>query len=165
MLGLKLNIVSKRGPWRISMKTSRSIMVSPMLCIVDTITDQQIQHYNQWIKTHFLQQRQAQFWKLIPKIKTKQISFVLIQHLLPSLCAVLWAWYELSCSSMTRETKPAASVFPLTHNRCEVVISWWSPLLPKISIYATKCESILEKYGIFIHLQSKYCINLSCKRI
>ena len=57
------------------------------------------------------------------------------------------------------------TVFPLTHNRCEVVISWWSPLLPKISIYATKCESILEKSGIFIHLQSKYCINLSCKRI
>ena len=56
------------------------------------------------------------------------------------------------------------SVFPLTHNRCEVVISWWSPLLPKISIYATKCESILEKSGIFIHLQSKYCINLSCKK-
>ena len=51
-----------------------------------------------------------------------------------------------------------------THNRCEVVISWWSPLLPKISIYATKCESILEKSGIFIHLQSKYCINLSCKK-
>ena len=41
----------------------------------------------------------------------KQISFVLIQHLLPSLCAVLWAWCELSCSSMTRsarETNPAA---------------------------------------------------------
>ena len=56
------------------------------------------------------------------------------------------------------------AVFPLTHNRCEVVISWWSPLLPKISIYATKCESILEKSGIFIHLQSKYCINLSCKK-
>ena len=56
------------------------------------------------------------------------------------------------------------TVFPLTHNRCEVVISWWSPLLPKISIYATKCESILEKSGIFIHLQSKYCINLSCKK-
>ena len=54
------------------------------------------------------------------------------------------------------------AVFPLTHNRCEVVISWWSPLLPKISIYATKCESILEKSGIFIHLQSKYCINFSC---
>ena len=56
------------------------------------------------------------------------------------------------------------TVFPLTHNRCEVVISWWSPLLPKISIYATKCESILEKSGILIHLQSKYCINLSCKK-
>ena len=56
------------------------------------------------------------------------------------------------------------AVFPLTHNRCEVVISWWSPLLPKISIYATKCESILEKSGIFIHLQSKYCINLSYKK-
>ena len=56
------------------------------------------------------------------------------------------------------------SVFPLTHNKCEVVISWWSPLLPKISIYATKCESILEKSGIFIHLQSKYCINLSCNK-
>ena len=56
------------------------------------------------------------------------------------------------------------AVFPLTHNRCEVVISWWSPLLSKISIYATKCESILEKSGIFIHLQSKYCINLSCKK-
>ena len=105
-------------------------------------------------------------------------------------------------------------MFPLTHNRCEVVISWWSPSsdigksigprsvtdettggpvnlfywtmfkitkirwrsgkspkvfpmsasLPKISIYATKCESILEKSGIFIHLQSKYCINLSCKK-
>ena len=41
----------------------------------------------------------------------KKKSFVLIQHLFPSLCAVLWAWYELSCSSMTRsarETKPAA---------------------------------------------------------
>ena len=56
------------------------------------------------------------------------------------------------------------AVFPLIHNRCEVVISWWSPLLPKISIYATKCESILEKSEIFIHLQSKYCINLSCKK-
>ena len=56
------------------------------------------------------------------------------------------------------------AVFPLTHNRCEVVISWWSPLLPKISIYATKCESIVEKSGIFIHLHSKYCINLSCKK-
>ena len=56
------------------------------------------------------------------------------------------------------------AVFLLTHNRCEVVISWWSPLLPKISIYATKCECILEKSGIFIHLQSKYCINLSCKK-
>ena len=56
------------------------------------------------------------------------------------------------------------TVFPLTHNRCEVVISWWSPLLPKISIYATKCESILEKSGIFIHLQSKYYINLSSKK-
>ena len=57
----------------------------------------------------------------------------------------------------------AITVFPLTHNRCEVVISWWSRLLPKISIYATKCESILEKSGIFIHLQSKHCINLNCK--
>ena len=61
-------------------------------------------------------------------------------------------------------TQAVYPVFPLTHNRCEVVISWWSPLLPKISIYATKCESILEKSGIFIHLQSKYCINLSCKK-
>ena len=60
-------------------------------------------------------------------------------------------------------TMPIA-VFPRTHNRCEVVISWWSPLLPKINIYATKCEFILEKSGIFIHLQSKYCINLSCKK-
>ena len=67
-----------------------------------------------------------------------------------------------NCSEFEKLDNKA--VFPLTHNRCEVVISWWSPLLPKISIYATKCESILEKSGIFIHLQSKYCINLSCKK-
>ena len=87
-----------------------------------------------------------------------------------------WWWYsycETPCHTHTLwDSKLACNyilkhipVFPLTHNRCEVVISWWSPLLPKISIYATKCESILEKSGIFIHLQSKYCINLSCKRI
>ena len=71
--------------------------------------------------------------------------------------------HKRSCWKISQSLKPI-SVFPLTHNRCEVVISWWSPLLPKISIYATKCESILEKSGIFIHLQSKYCINLSCKK-
>ena len=71
-------------------------------------------------------------------------------------------WQQRSGSILAQVM--ACSVFPLTHNRCEVVISWWSPLLPKISIYATKCESILEKSGIFIHLQSKYCINLSCKK-
>ena len=72
---------------------------------------------------------------------------------------------QIAASWMLQATWLATvAVFPLTHNRCEVVISWWSPLLPKISIYATKCESILEKSGIFIHLQSKYCINLSCKK-
>ena len=80
---------------------------------------------------------------------------------------LLIAYDDLQTSHMMSswlELLQSISVFPLTHNRCEVVISWWSQLLPKISIYATKCESILEKSGIFIHLQSKYCINLSCKK-
>ena len=77
----------------------------------------------------------------------------------PALVEIM-AW----CPIGNKPLSGTITVFPLTHNRCEVVISWWSPLLPKISIYATKCESILEKSGIFIHLQSKYCINLSCKK-
>ena len=78
-----------------------------------------------------------------------------------SLWFILW----ISTSHDVFQSRTVMNtVFPLTHNRCEVVISWWSPLLPKISIYATKCEYILEKSGIFIHLQSKYCINLSCKK-
>ena len=75
----------------------------------------------------------------------------------------LYEWFSPSVLASCCEFVHTA-VFPLTHNRCEVVISWWSPLLPKISIYAKKCESILEKSGIFIHLLSKYCINLSCKK-
>ena len=73
-----------------------------------------------------------------------------------------WQWHDVC--SMILTSIIYISVFPLTHKRCEVVISWWSPLLPKISIYATKCESILEKSGIFIHLQWKYCINFGCKK-
>ena len=107
-----------------------------------------------WAQNLYLMKMFLDFFMILIIIPDKKWTY----HNSSAVVAYAKLWLDLTIIFHIR------AVFPLTHNKCEVVISWWSPLLPKISIYATKCESILEKSGIFIHLQSKYCINLSCKK-